>query len=266
MEKINNLILQKEFGVDETISITPINRFLPKKNIGKNTGFGNNVIELRNNAPKNNIELRVSSAPAVHKSREIAKKCSTLEELKDAIVNLEDISIKKTAINTVFADGDSDSEIMFIGEAPGAEEDKQGIPFCGASGKFLDEALSYIELHRENNFYITNTIFWRPPGNRKPTNEELDICKPFVEKHISLINPKLIILVGGTAVFSLLGENKKITKTRGQYFKYSNEFLKNDIDITAIFHPSYLLRQPSQKKIFWYDLLKIRMKIKTMVD
>ena len=262
-DQIYNLILQEEFGIDETISTVPINRMQPSSNISASSHEGieeglsknNNVVDFNSSIePVSNI----NNIPAVASSIEMASKCNSLEDLRESVNNIENLSIKKTATNTVFADGNSESNIMFIGEAPGSEEDKQAIPFCGASGKLLDKSLSYIGLNREENFYITNTVFWRPPGNRRPTNEELAICRPFVEKHISLLKPKLIVLVGGIAVFSLLSEEKKITKVRGQYFKYSNDYLENDLNITSVFHPSYLLRQPSQKKLFWQDLLKIR--------
>jgi len=263
VDQINNLILQEEFGVDETISAEPINRMQAPKaaevplydDIEKDSVASTNVVNLNINAESG---VNINNTPAVLQSREMANKCTSLEELQEAISNIDNISIKKTATNTVFADGKAESNIMFIGEAPGSEEDKQGIPFCGASGQILDKSLSYIGLNREDNFYITNAVFWRPPGNRRPTDEELAICKPFIEKHIALINPKLIVLVGGIAVFSLLGEEKKITKVRGQYFKYSNEYIDNELNITSVFHPSYLLRQPSQKKLFWQDLLKVR--------
>jgi len=132
------------------------------------------------------------------KARAVADKCHTLAELKHAVENFEGLSIKKTAANTVFADGNPKADIMAIGEAPGANEDEEGIPFCGMSGKLLDQVLASIELSRAKNLYITNSIFWRPPGNRKPTAEENAVCLPFVEKHIAIIKPKLILLVGST--------------------------------------------------------------------
>ena len=182
--------------------------------------------------------------------------------LKKAVESFDGISLTKTATNTVFSDGQKDAEIMLIGEAPGAEEDAQAIPFCGASGQMLDSMLSHIGLSRKENFYITNTLFWRPPGNRRPTPEELAICLPFVEKHIALIDPKIIILVGSTAVSALIDTKEGITKIRGKYFDYQNEYLKNPIKTTPIFHPSYLLRSPGQKKFAWLDCLNIRKYIK----
>lgn len=191
-------------------------------------------------------------------SRSLADNATTLDELKLIVSNFDGCEIKKAATNTVFGDGMRDAKIMVIGEAPGASEDALGVPFCGDSGKLLDNMLKSIGLYRDKNFYITNTIFWRPPANRAPTPEEIEICRPFVEKHIALINPSLLILVGATAVTSLLGNHLQISKVRQEYYMYNNQYLKSPITTTAIFHPAYLLRQPMQKKTSWYDLLKIK--------
>lgn len=191
------------------------------------------------------------------------KSVDTLQALRTAVENFKDLSICKTAMNTVFADGNPDAEIMFMGEAPGADEDRQGVPFCGASGQLLAQMLACIGLKREENFYITNSIFWRPPGNRKPTPQELAACAPFVEKHIALFKPKLIILVGATAVTALFGKSKPgISKVRGTFFDYQNALCDDPIKTTAIFHPSYLLRSPGQKRLIWQDLLTIKHFIK----
>lgn len=195
-------------------------------------------------------------------TRNLVKQITNLEQLRNLVMEFEGCSLKKLSTNTVFADGNPKASIMLIGEAPGANEDKMGIPFCGESGKLLDNMLATIGISRQDNAYITNTIFWRPPANREPTQEEINICKPFIEKHIALINPKLIILVGSTAATSLLGKHAGITKIRQEYYQYHNEYLAHPITMTAIFHPAYLLRQPLQKKTAWYDLLKIQQFIK----
>lgn len=196
--------------------------------------------------------------PETVKPKTQTKLPANLEELKKAITSFDGCDLKKTATNIVFGDGYIDAKIMLIGEAPGAEEDEQGIPFCGDSGKLLDNMLASIGLSREKNVYITNTIFWRPPANRRPTKEEIALCRPFVEQHIALVKPKLLILVGSTAVSSLLGDSLEISKIRQEYYSYTNEYLAEPISTTAIFHPAYLMRQPSQKKQAWYDLLKIK--------
>ncbi|MCV3769635.1 MAG: uracil-DNA glycosylase, partial [Wolbachia pipientis] len=133
----------------------------------------------------------------------------------------------------------------------------QGIPFCGASGMLLDKMLSAINLDR-TKVYISNVVFWRPPGNRRPTDLELDICKPFVEKHIMLISPQILILVGGIACYSLLDNTKTISTLRGKFHIYTNQYLFRSITTVAIFHPAYLLRQPAQKRLAWEDLKRIR--------
>lgn len=238
-----------EMGADEAIDDIAVSRY--KK-----------PTLVKSNKPKEqpDISRPVIKSPSalVQKTRKLADECENLEQLKEAVSNFKDLSICKTATNVVFSDGNASSEIMMIGEAPGAEEDLQGRPFCGASGQMLDQMFSYIGLDRKTNFYITNTLFWRPPGNRKPTAEELVICKPFVEKHIALIKPKVIILVGGTAIASILDSKEAITKIRGKYFDYSNQYTNSPIKTTAVFHPSYLLRSPGQKKHAWLDCLNIK--------
>lgn len=190
-------------------------------------------------------------------ARKLASKCSNVDELRSVVDSFEGCEIKKTATNTVFSDGNSNAKIMLVGEAPGANEDLKGIPFCGASGMLLDKMLGAINLDR-TKVYISNTVFWRPPGNRKPTDLELDMCRPFVEKHIALISPQILILVGGIACYSLLDNTKTISALRGRFHTYTNQYLSNSITTSAIFHPAYLLRQPAQKRLAWEDLKKIR--------
>jgi len=208
---------------------------------------------------KSNVPL-ISNT--IDSSRSLADKANTLDELKEIILKFEGCDLKKLATNTVFSDGNPKGPLMFIGEAPGNSEDLAGIPFCGESGKLLDHMLASIGISRKDNAYITNTVFWRPPANRTPTQEEVDICRPFVEKHIALINPHLIVLVGNVAATSLLGKNAGISKIRQEYYSYTNRYLTKPIQTTAIFHPAYLLRQPMQKKTTWYDLLKIQEFVK----
>ncbi len=218
------------------------------------SAYNNNQVH----GPANQSSNHFTPGDAINKALGVAASCSTVEELREAVHEFEDCPLKKTATNTVFADGNANSDIMLIGEAPGASEDKYGIPFCGESGQLLDNIFKSIGFSRENNLYISNTIFWRPPGNRVPTNEEIEICRPFLEKHIYLAAPKLLILVGSTSAMSLLGKKLKITQARQQIFHYNNQYLKNSIPTTAIFHPAYLLRQPHKKKSTWEDMLKIK--------
>ena len=186
-----------------------------------------------------------------------------LTNLKKEIINL-DCELKFKAKNFVFFDGITNSNVMIIGEAPGFEEDKIGKPFVGAAGKKLDQMINAIDLDRRKNVYITNIIPWRPPDNRTPTNDEIGIFLPYVEKHISIINPKIILLFGNVASKSILKIEDGITKTHGKWFNYKNPFLKKEILTTCIFHPSYLLRSPSQKKIACEDLKKVKRKLTTL--
>ncbi|MHC0449496.1 MAG: uracil-DNA glycosylase [Candidatus Lariskella arthropodorum] len=199
----------------------------------------------------------ISENRITSESRRIADKVSNIDELYDAIKKFEGCDLKRAAKNTVLGDG-TISDILLVGEAPGAQEDLYGIPFCGQSGKLLDNILKSIGLSRRKNCYITNTVFWRPPGNRRPTPEEIAICRPFVERHIAFINPKLIILVGSTAVESLLNLKQSMKSLKSQYFDYTNCYLEKNIKTAIILHPSYLLRQPSEKKAMWFDVLKIK--------
>jgi uracil-DNA glycosylase len=183
---------------------------------------------------------------------------NTLEELRQALERFEGCSLKKTALNVVFSDGNPQAKVMLIGEAPGADEDRQGKPFVGMSGQLLTKAFECAGFERNKHLYISNTIFWRPPGNRQPTQQELEACFPFTERHIELINPKVLILVGGTAVKALLKTNEGITKLHGKWLEYKSPGLANPIPTMAIYHPAYLLRSPGRKKELWMDLLKIK--------
>ncbi len=208
--------------------------------------------------------LSVSASEAITEATRLAQAATTLTELEATIRGFNGCPLKKTATNTVFAQGAPESRVMFIGEAPGADEDRQGVPFCGVSGQLLDKMLGFIGLDRATGFYITNTLFWRPPGNRKPTTEELEICRPFVEKHIALVNPKLLVLVGGTATQSVLGDSRGITRLRGQVFSYKNDYMPAEVPVHVIYHPSYLLRQPIGKKQTWADLLALKKALETI--
>ncbi len=193
----------------------------------------------------------------IKQAQDLANRAKTPLELKKIVEDFEGCNLKKMATNTVFCDGNANAKIMVIGEAPGNHEDLQGIPFCGDSGKLLDAMFQAINLTRENDYYISNVIFWRPPGNRKPTEEELAICKPFVDRHIQLIAPKVIVLVGATAMNAILNKFDPISKIRGQFLDLDADFLDNKIKIFTIFHPSYLMRQPAKKKIAWQDMLAL---------
>lgn len=192
---------------------------------------------------------------AVLSAREAARAAPDLAALKEALARFDGVSLSKTATNLVFADGNPQARVMLVGEAPGADEDRLGLPFVGVSGQLLDRMMAAIGLDR-TSFYITNVCFWRPPGNRKPTDLELAAQKPFVERHIELVAPKVLVLVGAAAAQGLLGTTEGITRLRGRWFQYQSG--ATSIPTIPIFHPAYLLRQPAQKRETWRDLLKLR--------
>lgn len=192
-------------------------------------------------------------------ARALAEACDTIEALENAVRQFEGCGLKKTATNTVFSDGTPKADVMLIGEAPGYHEDQQGIPFCGPSGKLLDKMLAAIGLTRAESVYISNALFWRPPGNRTPSPEEIAICRPFVERHIALMRPKLLILAGSTATRAILDTPLGISRLRGKRHTYTNRYLEDAIPVAVFYHPSYLLRQPSQKRLAWHDLLEIKV-------
>jgi uracil-DNA glycosylase family 4 len=178
----------------------------------------------------------------------------TLEELRLLLIKTEVCEIQHFSTNTVFGDGNPNAKILVIGEAPGQEEDEQGIPFCGRSGQLLMNAFSSIGLQRHQNFYITNNIFWRPPGNRKPTDSELENCQPFLRKIIEIINPEVIICIGAVAAQNVLVTQNSISSLRGRVFNKAFDFTTK---VFCLYHPSYLLRNPSKKYEMYKDLLGI---------
>ncbi len=212
---------------------------------------------VANSVPENSDQKFISLNEIVAAAKKAAEGAKNLVELRKAVENFDGCNLKKMATNTVFFDGNPNSKIMVIGEAPGNHEDLQGIPFCGDSGKVLDGMFRAINMTRAENFYITNVIFWRPPGNRRPTDEELAICRPFVERHIQLLNPEVLVLVGATSMAAILGINDPISSVRGKFMDYAPKFLSRKIKTFVIFHPSYLMRQSAKKKVAWADMLAL---------
>jgi len=181
-----------------------------------------------------------------------------LQKLEGSIKSIKNCELKKNSTNLVFSDGNPNSKIMIIGEGPGANEDKEGLPFVGRAGQLLDKMLFSINLNRKN-VYITNVVNYRPPENRKPTKEEVKKYLPFLKKHVEIINPKIIILLGSTALNTIIGDQDVISKARGKWLlKKIGECSTN---IIVSFHPAFLMRQPDQKKMAWIDLKMIRQKI-----
>jgi uracil-DNA glycosylase len=208
-------------------------------------------------APPPVMPQRASSPSA----REVAMAAATLAELAAAVAAFEGCALKRTATNTVFADGAPSAAVMVVGEAPGADEDRLGRPFVGRSGQLLDRMLAAIGLERSRNVYITNILFWRPPGNRKPTDDEIAACLPFVQRHIALLRPRILLLSGGTAAAALLNRSEGITKLRGRWFNLEIPGLDAPVPTLPTYHPSFLLRAPARKAEAWRDLLELQSRL-----
>lgn len=193
-------------------------------------------------------------------AQDMAAGCGSLEELTAAVRAFDGCALKRTATNTVIGDGNPGAKLMIVGEAPGAEEDRQGLPFVGPAGRLLDRMLAAIGLDR-SAVYITNMLPWRPPGNRSPTDEELALCQPFLERQVELIAPRILVLVGGIAAKALLNRREGITRLRGRWFPFSTPRMEGTVEATATFHPAYLLRRPQAKREVWRDLLEIEARI-----
>ncbi|MDC0525251.1 uracil-DNA glycosylase [Pelagibacteraceae bacterium] len=186
-----------------------------------------------------------------------ADKIKDLERLKKSILNIKNCSLKNEATNMVFSDGNPKSKIMILGEAPGSNEDLEGLPFVGKAGALLDKMLASINLDRKN-VYISNIINYRPPENRRPTDDEMNRYLPFIKKHIEIIAPNILVLLGSTAMNALMGSDLVISKVRGKWIERKFGQCKTSIIVT--FHPAFLMRQPTQKKLAWNDLKMIREK------
>lgn len=211
--------------------------------------------------PKPSEALSGSAADAAAEALAIAQKCNSLEELREAIGKFDGVALKTTARQAVFADGVAGSDVMVVGEAPGREEDERGKPFVGPAGQLLDRMLAAINLSRAKNVYISNILNWRPPGNRQPTQTEILISLPFIERHIFLAQPKILILAGGVSAKALLRTEDGIMRLRGRKLRYKSTDGAIDLPAFPIFHPSYLLRRPQEKRLAWADLLAIEKAI-----
>ncbi len=233
-------------GVNETIGDMPVDHF--------NTHTPKEIVSHRQ-ASVSVPPPAIASAPTDLKTESLLRNVTTLEELRNIIENFNDCPLKATATKMVFGSGNPDAQLMIIGEAPGKEEDRQGLPFVGASGHLLDLMLNSIGLTRQD-VYISNILPWRPPANRKPSEAEVALFTPFVKKHIALIKPKVLLLLGGSAVSAVLNTNIGITKARGQWQKYIDDDLT--VDVMPSFHPAFLLRTPAQKKFSWRDLMAVK--------
>ncbi|MFQ3622879.1 MAG: uracil-DNA glycosylase [Acetobacteraceae bacterium] len=205
-----------------------------------------------------------ADAPAgpVADAERIAAAAATLAELREAFAAFEGCGLRDTATNFVFADGDASAPVMLVGEGPGAEEDREGLPFVGPSGRLLDRMLASIGLARgDGGVYITNVLPWRPPGNRNPTDSEVALCLPFLRRHIVLAQPRLLVLLGGVPARSLLGTREGITRLRGRWRTLELPGLPAPLPVLPTLHPAYLLRNPGAKREAWIDLLSLRRRL-----
>lgn len=248
-----------EMGVDVAVEETPVDR-LASASVA--------VEGPRPSPPAVAADLRdwsVPSAPAgpvpasevvARAARDIARSAKTLDELRDALDRFDGCKLKLTATRLVFADGNPEARVMLVGEAPGRDEDFQGLPFVGRSGQLLDRMLAAIGLDR-TSVYIANVVPWRPPGNRTPTPQETGICRPFIDRQIELVDPDFLICLGGAAAKELMATSEGILRLRGRWRDF--ETGKRTIRAMATLHPAYLLRQPLQKRLAWRDLLALKV-------
>ncbi|MBS0221908.1 MAG: uracil-DNA glycosylase [Proteobacteria bacterium] len=262
-------------GIDEAIGEAPVDRFaLPPPApvaapapVAKAPSRPVAPTPLRTSSPVSPPAIRgpvpIESPKLIEDARALAESCNTLAELEAAVRGFEGCALKRTAKNTVFADGTAGASVMIVGEAPGADEDRLGKPFVGVSGQLMDRMMAAIGLTRDGGFYITNILFWRPPGNRTPTLAEQAVCLAFTRRHIELARPKVLILAGGTSVKAVLDTTEGITRMRGKWVTYR---LADGTELPTMptFHPAYLLRTPASKRLSWLDLLAVDKKLKEL--
>ena len=246
-----------ETGVDALLGESPVDRFASTEPAEP---AARSVQPVTPAADLNSVARAAPAAPpapdeAVMQARSVAKNAKTLDELRAILDRFEGCALKSTASQLVFADGNPEARLMLIGEAPGREEDIEGLPFVGRSGKLLDRMLAAIGLDR-TSVYIANIVPWRPPGNRTPTPQESQICLPFILRQIELADPDILVCLGGPSAQTLLGIREGITKTRGRWFAF--ETGKREIRAMPTFHPAFLLRSPLQKRFAWRDFLAIK--------
>jgi DNA polymerase len=214
--------------------------------------------QVWHDAPSGAAALR-SADEAAHAAREAAAKADSLETLRAELEAFDGCALKQTAKNLVFTDGNPQGRLLIMGEAPGADEDRRGLPFVGAAGQMLDRMLAAIGLSREADALISNVIFWRPPGNRTPNDSEIAACLPFVERLIALADPDYLMIVGGAAAKTLLGSKEGVLKLRGRWFHYQNAEMTRPLPTLVTLHPAYLLRQPAAKRLSWRDLIALKL-------
>jgi uracil-DNA glycosylase len=252
-------------GLDETIGEEAVDRLAPVAPALVSTAapIARAPTPIRTPAPPPRAPVPLESPQLVEDARALAERCTNLAELEAAVRAFEGCALKRTAKNTVFADGTPGAPVMIVGEAPGADEDRLGKPFVGVSGQLMDRMMAAVGLTREGGFYITNILFWRPPGNRTPTLAEQAMCLAFTRRHIELAQPRLLVLAGGVAAKAVLDTTEGIMRLRGKWASYR---LSDGAELPTMptFHPAYLLRTPASKRQSWQDLLAIDRELKEL--
>lgn len=257
-------------GCDECIDDAPINRFelidvAPTMAAPQQTQAQPTVTSSASGSPGvsrgTKVDPRdVDNNQQVRSAMMLSAQAKSIDELRQALDSFEGCILKKTATNLVLSDGPENAKLMLVGEAPGAEEDRQGLPFVGPSGQLMNAVLGSVGIAREEVMF-SNTVFWRPPGNRTPTAQEAAVCKPFIERLIEIVDPKILICVGAPSAHTLLGETQGISRLRGKWFSFQTPNLSHPIDAIALFHPAYLLRTPIKKRDVWNDIRMIKRKL-----
>jgi uracil-DNA glycosylase len=264
MDDLTALRFLVELGADEAIGEVPLDRFAAPAPPPVPERKAPPIRAVPTPPPAPAIAAPVPAAQAVISAREAAAGARDLDELRAVLAAFDGCPLKATATNLVFADGVPGAPVMIVGEAPGADEDRQGKPFVGVSGQLLDKMLGFVGLDRQTNVYIANVIPWRPPANRPPTQAEIAACEPFIRRQIELARPKLLLFVGNISTKTLLGTTEGIIKMRGKWRDYSSPGLAEPVPVLPTFHPAYLLRSPAQKRESWRDLLALRAKLRIL--
>jgi uracil-DNA glycosylase family 4 len=266
-------------GADEAVGEHPVDRFAARRpelssvppspvQMERDAGEASRSLLAKNKEmPEQQVPRSIrsparpaaqSEPDAIGHAHNVAEHCNTLADLKAALEGFDGSQLKQNATNTVFADGNVESRVLFIGEAPGREEDRVGLPFVGVAGKLLDLMLASIGLDR-TSAYIINVLPWRPPDNRTPEPTEVALCIPFLRRHIELVQPEIMVLLGAVAVRHVLGLAEGIMRYRGRWMEY--RIAGRMVPVMSTLHPAYLLRQPTHKKLAWRDLQAVEQKM-----
>ncbi len=255
-----------EMGVDELIDDGPNDCYAMTSKLAETASTASPADsapvspEAAQASPRQASGPTLAPAEGARDAIAVADGAQSIEDLRARLEGFEGCALKFTATNTVFADGQPGADLMFVGEAPGVDEDRQGLPFVGASGQLLNRMLAALGRAR-SSIYITNILFWRPPGNRSPTAAETAACLPFVRRHVELARPKVLVFLGGSAAKTMLDRSEGIMRLRGKWFDYMSDGLDQPIPAMPTFHPAFLLRQSAQKREAWRDFLAVQKKL-----